>query len=394
MSEEFEAVSGEGGHGSGAAAPGGPRGPAPTADLPLFSRYPGTRDALSRVPLAHLPTPVVETSALAEALGAGELYFKRDDISAPVYGGNKVRKLEFLLGDARAAGATDLITFGAAGSNHALATAIYGAAQEFVVHSMLMPQPNARYVRRNLLAAQASGADLHVFADGDASVRGGLRLKRKLAAEGRVPYVIPFGGTNARSTAGFVNAGLELAEQVAAGELPEPDLVFVAMGSMGTAAGIALGMRAAGLRSHVVGVPVVSYEANTADNLLLGIIGAQAVLAAADTTFPRFAWVREDFLVATGFLGERYALFTPEAMEAVGLAERCAGVHLEGTYTGKTLSALVAQGRRGALRGKRVLFWNTYNSRDIGALVERGDVAGLPKGLRAYFEEHVQELDG
>jgi 1-aminocyclopropane-1-carboxylate deaminase/D-cysteine desulfhydrase-like pyridoxal-dependent ACC family enzyme len=388
VSDEAGPVSGDESIGSAVAAA------APTADLPLLIRYPGTRDALPRVPLAHLPTPVLEAPALAEALGAGELWFKRDDVSAPVYGGNKVRKLEFLLGDARAAGATDLITFGAAGSNHALATAIYGAARGFAVHSMLMPQPNASYVRRNLLAAQASGADLHMFGDGDASVRGGLRLKRKLATEGRVPFLIPFGGTNARSTAGFVSAGLELAAQVAAGDLPEPELVFVALGSMGTAAGIALGMRAAGLSSHVVGVPVVSYEANTTDNLLLGIIDAQAVLAGADPSFPRFAWAREDFLVATGFLGERYALFTREAMEAVGLAERHAGVHLEGTYTGKTLSALVAQGRGGALRGKRVLFWNTYNSRDIGELAGRGDASKLPKGLRSYFDQDVQELDG
>jgi D-cysteine desulfhydrase len=387
VSEEVGPVSGEERAGAAASAP------APAADLPLLIRYPGTRDALPRVPLAHLPTPVQEARELAEVLGAGELWLKRDDVSGPVYGGNKVRKLEFLLGDARAAGATDLITFGAAGSNHALATAIYGAAKGLAVHSMLMPQPNARYVRRNLLAAQASGADLHVFADGDASVRGGLRLKRKLAAEGRVPFVIPFGGTNARSTAGFVSAGLELAEQVAAGELPEPDLVFVAMGSMGTAAGIALGLRAAGLRAHVVAVPVVSYEANTADNMLAAIVDAQAVLTAADPSFPRIAWAHEDFRVAAGFLGDRYALFTPEAMEAVGLAERHAGVRLEGTYTGKTLSALAAQGRAGALRGKRVLFWNTYNSRDLGPLVARGDMAKLPKGLRAYFEKDVQELD-
>ncbi len=364
------------------------------ADLPLHRRYSGTRDALSRVPLALLPTAVQEAGDLAEVLGAGELWFKRDDTSGPIYGGNKVRKLEFLLGDAHAAGATDIITFGAAGSNHALATALYGTREGFAVHSMLMPQPNARYVRRNLLAAQSVGADLRIFEDGDHAVRAGIRLKRKLAAEDRVPFVIPFGGTNARSTAGFVNAGLELGDQVAAGELPEPDLVFVAMGSMGTAAGIALGMRAAGMRTRVVGVPVVAYDVNTADNLLTAIVDAQAVLTAADPTFPRFAWEREDFSVATGFLGERYAQFTPEAMEAIGLAEKHAGVHLEGTYTGKALSALAAQGRAGALRGRRVLFWNTYNSRDIGALVGRGNAKRLPKRLRAYFEQDVQKLDG
>ena len=361
-------------------------------DRPLLDRFPGTR-ALPWEGIATLPTPVEEAPALAEAAGAAGVWVKRDDLAGRVYGGNKVRKLEFLIGEARAAGATDLVTFGAAGSNHALATAIHGAAAGFAVHSMLIPQHNARYVRRNLLAALASEADLHHYADRDHMMRGTVRLLKRLQAEGRVPSVIPFGGTTPASTAGFVNAGLELAAQVEAGEVPEPDLVFCALGSTGTAAGIAIGMRLAGLSSRVVAVPVIGYEMANADVLLTTIAAAQSTLESVDDGLSRIAWTLEDFDVLTGFLGGDYALFTPAGMEAVRLAEAGAGLHLDGTYTGKALSALLARGREGALKSARVLFWDTYNSRDIDGLAAKTDVTRVPSRLRPYFDHDVQGLD-
>jgi 1-aminocyclopropane-1-carboxylate deaminase/D-cysteine desulfhydrase-like pyridoxal-dependent ACC family enzyme len=344
----------------------------------LFARYPGTF-SLPWVELASLPTPVERLDGLAEAARSGSFW-------------DKVRKLEFLLGDAIALGATDVITFGAAGSNHALATAIYGGRAGVHVHSLLLPQPNARYVRRNLLAATSAGAHLHHYLDRAHLLRGAARLRRTLRERtGREPYVIPFGGTNALSTAGFVNAGLELATQIEYREMPEPDLVYVAMGSMGTAAGLALGMRAAGLRSRIVGVPVVSYEMNTAEALLALVCETQELLHAADPTFPTFQWGDGDIEVASGFLGEEYARFTPAGVEAVRLAAD-AGVRLEGTYTGKTLSAALARGREGRLEAITMLLWNTYSSADISDLAV-GDGSRLPVRLRGYFADDVQPLD-
>lgn len=123
---------------------------------PLFDAFPGTRE-IPWVRLASLPTPVDDCPSLAEITGASSFAIKRDDLTGEHYGGNKVRKLEFLLGSAIDKCASDVITFGAAGSNHALATAVYGAAHNLRVHSMLMRQPNARYVRRNILASLAAG---------------------------------------------------------------------------------------------------------------------------------------------------------------------------------------------------------------------------------------------
>jgi 1-aminocyclopropane-1-carboxylate deaminase/D-cysteine desulfhydrase-like pyridoxal-dependent ACC family enzyme len=355
--------------------------------MPLFERYPRTRE-LPHVALGCFPTPVTRADALAEAAGAGGLWVKRDDISGERYGGNKVRKLEFLLGEALEAGATDVITFGAAGSNHALATAVYSATHGLKVHSMLMPQHDAPYVGRNLRASVAAGADLHAFADMEATQRGAVILRSRLRADtGRDPFVIPFGGTTPGSTAGFVNAALELAEQIGAGLLPEPELLYVTLGSMGTAAGIALGVRAAGLRTRVVAVPVIT-EDDTAARRLLELVGqTQALLRSVDPTFPAFEWTEGDFDVAPGFLGEGYAMPTRQGSDAIALADVAAGLHLDPTYTGKTLAALLARGAEGALADRTVLFWNTYNSRDISALVDAGDPAHLPAGLREYVTD-------
>jgi D-cysteine desulfhydrase len=331
--------------------------------------------------------------ALAEAAGAAGVWIKRDDVSGAAYGGNKVRKLEFLLGEALIAGATDIVTFGAAGSNHALATAIYGGAHGIEVHSMLIPQPRARYVRRNVAAALVAGADLHHYPDRGHMMRGTVRLLKRLKDRGRAPFVIPFGGTTATSTAGFVNAALELASQVESGVLPEPDMVFVALGSLGTAAGLALGLRAAGLRTRVIAVPVVSEGPRLEEDLIATIGGAQVVLRGRDSAFPGFEWRPADFDVARGFLGTEYARFTAAGMDAVRLVEKASAVHLEGTYTGKAFSALLAWGKTGGLAGRSVVFWDTYNSRDLAPLVGRVEASSVPARFRTYFDDPVQELD-
>lgn len=361
--------------------------------VPLFDRYPETR-AIAHVPLGCLPTPVMSVDAMARAAGARSVWVKRDDLSGVAYGGNKVRKLEFLLGEALQEGATDVITFGAAGSNHALATALYGASLGLDVHSMLMPQHSAPYVARNLRASAGTHADLHYFADLDGALRGAAALRSALREQGGSAFVIPFGGTTPTSTLGFVNAGLELAGQVEAGALPEPDSVYVALGSMGTAAGLALGLRAAGLRTRVVAVSVIADEDDDLDRLLALVRETQDLLVAIAPSFPSFAWDPGDVEIGHGFVGEAYAVPTPAGAEAVGIAEEACGIDLDGTYTGKALSALLAHGRDGRLAGRDVVFWDTYNSRDIGALVEEGRGVSLPEGLRDYLQADVADGQG
>jgi len=355
---------------------------------PLFARYPGTR-SVPWTRLAALPTPVVRNDVLAQSARAKSLWVKRDDLTGAHYGGNKVRKLEFLVAGALAEGATDAITFGAVGSNHALATAIYGTAAGLEVHSMLMPQPNAAYVRRNLLASEAAGADLRYFEDKRAALLGAGRLRDELVSTGRRCAVIPFGGTTAVSTLGFVNAGLELAEQVEAGVLPEPDTVFVALGSMGTAAGLAIGMRAAGLRTRVAAVPILTDDTTIEPDLMRVVGETCALLESLDASFPKLRWSSSDVDVVRGFLGDGYACRTEAGMRAVDVMDRAAGIGLETTYTGKALAALLDRGAAGALAGRDVVFWDTYNSRDLSPLVEAADARALVPELLAYVTGNV-----
>ena len=129
--------------------------------IPLFERYPGMKDKLDHVPLGSFPTPVESLERLGREIGVNDLYVKRDDLSGEAYAGNKVRKLEFVLARVLAKGAKEVLTFGYAGSNHATATAVYAEQLGLRSISMLLPQPNADYVRRNLLLSYRCNAELH-----------------------------------------------------------------------------------------------------------------------------------------------------------------------------------------------------------------------------------------
>ena len=224
----------------------------------LFRWFPELPPRLPWVELTKVPTPVQRLSGLGEVLGMGDLYVKRDDQCGLWYGGNKPRKLEFLLADALARKAKMVITFGALGSNHAVATAICGRRLGLDVVLILVDQPLSDSVRRNLLLAHAQGAEL-VYAGGRLGATWAAArqwLRRTIRGQRRLSYLIRPGGSSALGCLGYVNAALELAEQIKAGELPLPDDIFVPVGSNGTIAGLEVGIRLAGLSIRVVGVCV------------------------------------------------------------------------------------------------------------------------------------------
>ena len=329
--------------------------------LPLCDRFPGTRN-LAHVTLGCFPTPVEPVPELARRLGIQFFLLKRDDVSGRAYGGNKVRKLEFLLGQALAENRRAVITFGAVGSNHVRATAIYGRQVGLQVHAVLAPQPPTPYLDANLLADRAAGATLHFVESYSLALARGTELCDQIKLpDGVEPLIIPFGGTNARGIIGFVNAAIELAAQVNTGVLPKPDLIYVPYGSAGTASGLAIGLAAVGLATSVIGVRVVPAESNNPARTRRVMEEAVALLHDLDASFPTVKPDNVALEVRDGFLGEEYAAATQESLEAVALAA-AHNIHLETTYTGKALAALVADARAGKLAGKTVLFWNTYSS--------------------------------
>ncbi len=330
--------------------------------LSLPDRFPGT-ESLAHVTLGCFPTPVEPMPKLARLLGVQSLFVKRDDVSGGAYGGNKVRKLEFLLGQALAESRRAVITFGAVGSNHVRATAVYGAQLGLQVHAVLAPQPSTPNLEANLLADRAAGATLYFAESYSQALRRGAELHDEITLhDGVEPFVIPFGGTNSRGTIGFVNAAIELAGQIEAGALPEPDLIYVPYGSTGTASGLAIGLAAVGLRPSVVGVRVVPAESMNPERTRRVIEEAVTLLRELDAGFPSVKPESVALEVRDGFLGDGYASATAESLEAVALAE-ANNIHLETTYTGKALAALVADARAGKLARKTALFWNTYSSR-------------------------------
>jgi 1-aminocyclopropane-1-carboxylate deaminase/D-cysteine desulfhydrase-like pyridoxal-dependent ACC family enzyme len=369
--------------------------------IPLFEQYPLLREKLAYVAVGEFPTPVQKMERLGAELGISQLYVKRDDLSGKLYGGNKPRKLEFILGDALRSKVKEVMTFGGAGSNHALATAIYARQVGVKSISMLMPQPNARYVRRNLLMSHNCGAELHLCGTGLESVINmplvygatTYQLLRHRLKEGRFPYFIPPGGSSPLGVVGFVNAALELRGQIASGEVPEPDYIYVACGTMGTAAGLTLGLRAARLDGRVVSVAVSGEKFTNTRAMIKLIDKTNYLLSSLDASFPKFEVPETDADIRHDYFGQRYALFTDEGMEAVSLIRKTEGVKLDGTYTGKTLAALTHDARNGSLGGKTVLFWNTLNSRDFSEDISGLDYHDLPRPFHRCFEEEVQPLD-
>jgi len=362
--------------------------------IPLFEHYPQLEDKLPYVSLGEFPTPVEKLGRLGRDIGLDHLYIKRDDVSGKVSGGNKVRKLEFLLGKALRAKVKEVFAFGFAGSNHAVATAIYARQVGLKSLSMLMPQPNAHYVRRNLLMSHYCGAELHQHRNIPFLTVGTIyQLLRHKLKYGCFPQIIPAGGSSPLGVTGFVNAAFEFKEQIVRGEMPEPDCIYVVLGTMGTAVGLILGLKAANLKSRVISVRVVDEKFGNVRKMVKLFHETNSFLCSLDPSFPKFEFSEKDIDIKHSFFGQRYALFTEEGMEAVTRMEKSEGIKLDGTYTGKAFAALIDDVEKQDLRDKVVLFWNTYNSRDFSAAITTVDYRRLPRCFHRYFEEEVQPLD-
>lgn len=362
--------------------------------LALFKSYPQIMRHLPHVSLGEFPTPVTRLDMEGVVAGLPNLFIKRDDLSGRHYGGNKVRKLEFLMGAAQRLKARRVITMGFAGSNHALATAIYARQLGMRSVSLLMPQTNAHYVRRNLLASLHYQAEFRCHTNICSLVVGSAYIQLiNTIKEGARPYVIPGGGSNPVGVIGYVNAAFELREQITAGVLPEPDLIYVAMGSMGTAAGLMLGLCAAGLGSRVIPVRVIEDKLSNSKGMRRLIRETATLLRKLDPDFPEMRVLEDDLHIRSDFLGPGYACFTEPAQRAARLLEQVAGVPANGTYTAKAFAALLEDAAQGVLKNKIVLFWNTFNSRDLASAVAQTDYHQLPPVLHRYFEKAVQPLD-
>jgi D-cysteine desulfhydrase len=342
--------------------------------LPLFRRFPALRATIPWTPLGAYPTPVYPVAAEAEGTA---LWIKRDDLTGERYGGNKVRKLEFLLAEARRQGAERLLTVGATGSHHALATTAYGTALGFRVTLVLFPQPLTPHVREALLLSHALGAELR-WAPRMELIPLALLAARAAHRRERT-FVVPAGGSDEVGTLGYVSAALELAEQIDRGELPRPSTVHVAAGTMGTAAGLAAGLAIAHLPVRVVATRITSRLVTNTRSLgrLVRRTLRHLERAGASVPSPEEALARLE--LRHDQLGPGYGHATTAGSHArARLAS--AGLALDPTYTAKAAAGWLAEAEHAL--GTH-LFWHTLSS-----TVPPGptsDPDSLPEPFRRYL---------
>ncbi len=336
---------------------------------PIATVYPDLAGEAASLSLADLPTPVEELKGIGRLLDRGGLYVKRDDMSSKLYGGNKVRKLEFLLGRARQTDLDTILTVGGIGSNHLLATALHGREHGFATVGVVFDQPLNDGVRRNMAAHRGAGVELIGCGSKylvPAAIAWTLaRLKR----EGRPAHYVPGGGSSPLGALGFFNAGLEVAEQVSAGMMPEPRAVFLPYGTGGTAVGLALGLQAAGLSTRVVAVRVIDRLLANRPRVELLARGVRRLIHEhqPDVVLPDRPAANLE--IRHGYIGSGYGHPTDEAVAAVAAFCEHEDIRLEFTYTGKAAAAFLDEAR--CMNGP-LLFWNTYSSADISCWEEAG----------------------
>lgn len=321
----------------------------------LHERFPALASTLPHLALSERPTPVRELAGLG-------VWVKEDGaFGAGGWGGNKVRKLEWLLPDARRRGRRSILTFGGLGTNWGLATALYAREQGIETALALVDQPVDDHVRAQLERLEASGARIHRTHTKARTVAMLPWLLARNARGGRPPYLLPAGGSSPVGALGYVEAALEIAAQVEVGSLPEPAHVVVAVGTGGTVAGLALGFQLAGLRSRVTGVvvndqlrldpPVVARLARRTA-ALLERRGAR--LGRVDIGPEMLELTRDQIGAGYGHSTEAARVVAEQAAED--------GLALDPVYTAKAMAGLLALREEGHF-GDPVLFVHTDGPR-------------------------------
>ena len=321
----------------------------------LHERFPVLAETLPHLSLSARPTPVREI----EGLG---IWVKEDGtFGSGGWGGNKVRKLEWLIPDAHRRGRRSILTFGGLGTNWGLATALYGGEHGLATTLALVDQPIDAHVEAQLARLRASGARIYRTRTKARTVAMLPWLLARSARAGRPPYLLPAGGSSPVGALGYVEAALEIAAQVENGSLPEPAHVVVPVGTGGTAAGLALGFQLAGLSSCVLGV-VVNDQLRLDPEVLVRLARRTAELLGRRGARVGPLRFESDLLDLTrDQIGAGYGHPTEAASRATVLAAE-EGLPLDPVYTAKAMAGLLALRAAGRLEGP-VLFVHTDGPR-------------------------------
>lgn len=335
-----------------------------SSSFPLFAAYPQLETSLPRVVLSSRPSPVSRLSALEEHLGRPGLWVKNDGLLGTIYGGNKIRKLEFLLADVLRRRFSTILTFGGTGSHHCLATTLYARELGIRVAAVLVEQPETDEVRENLRQLEWAGAHT-VRAGGlpSAVARAAWLILRhtRLGLPPHQPYFLRPGGSTPVGCVGYVNAAFELAGQVREGLLPQPQAVLLPLGSNGTAAGLLLGLRLADLDTSVIAVQVADIPPVGARGAARLANATARLLRRRGASISTVSFRPDDLTVISEAEARRYGHPTPKGEEAKEVLSRLEGLALDSTYTAKTVAALMER----ADLPQPLLYWHTLNAHPL-----------------------------
>lgn len=307
---------------------------------------------LSKVNLGFFPTPIVQLVGLSSILGGPDIFIKRDDLTGLAFGGNKTRKLEFILGDALAKGCDTVITAGAAQSNHCRQTAAAAAQLQLECHLMLggNAPDNAN---GNLLLDQLLGSEIH-WSGENRKGEDIPKLFELLKAKGKNPYVVPYGGSNEFGAYAFIRAMEEIENQI---DTSQFSTIVFASSSGGTQAGMMLGKALLKKQYDLVGVAIDKEGMG-------GVSFGRFVLDLANKTSEHIdanvSFTDQDLILDHSYVGAGYGVIGEAEKEAISLTAKYEGILLDPVYTGRAMAGLIDMIRSGKLiKEDKVLFWHT-----------------------------------
>jgi 1-aminocyclopropane-1-carboxylate deaminase/D-cysteine desulfhydrase-like pyridoxal-dependent ACC family enzyme len=355
--------------------------------LSLFRKYPQLDRKLPYINLGNFPTPVHPLLHL----NVESLWIKRDDQSSSVYGGNKIRKLAFILAAARQRKIRHLITLGGIGSNHGLASALFSQQMGIKCTLLLYHQPVTVNVKRVLLLLEKYGArTIYQKTLWRTLVSYFLLYRFKYPTA----YFVYPGGSSTIGTIGYVDAAFELKDQIDQGILPEPGVIFCPLGSGGSLAGLALGLQLIGMNTRMVGVRVIAshlgpFQTCTRNTVEKQIKNTYAYLKKRCRELPDIS-IRAPSIL-DDFFGKGYGMPTRAGSRVYHLMKEKEGIMLDPTYTAKTFAAVLEYCRHHQSDRRPVLYWHTYNSVDLSAQATEVDYRNLPESLQVFIEQKPVE---
>lgn len=338
-----------------------------------------------RLHLAHLPTPLEPLPRLSRALGGAEIWIKRDDCTGLSTGGNKTRKLEFLMAEAQSANADLVITQGATQSNHARQTAAFAAKLNMGCHILLEDRTGSKdpsYNRNgNVFLDLLHGATVEKRPPGLDMNQEIEAAAERFRSEGRRVYTIPGGGSNPTGALGYANCALELLAQANERDLAIDHIVH-ATGSAGTQAGLLVGLKALNAGIPLLGIGVRAPKAKQEENVF------RLAAATAEKLGCPGVVARADVVADCDYVGDGYGIPTPGAIEAIEMFARLEGILLDPVYTGKGAAGLIDLIRKGRFgKGERVVFLHTGGSAALFGYTDAFDFARSPCQARAERRE-------